>query len=333
MKDITYIVSGKRVLFISTKNRDYIRNQQEINMLQSHSDRYEEIVFNDKSYIKRILKVWGKCCCVNWKNIDVIVVGFAPQLVFPFLIYWNKKKTVVIDFFVSMYDTFVCDRSYFKKKSIAAKFLHWVDRFTLQHCSHVITDTKADRQYFSKEFQISDEKMIVLYMEADKSIYYPKPPNKAKEESVFRVLYFGSILPLQGVDIILDAIKLLSDRIDIFFTIIGPIRHKKYDSKESFSNAEFFEWLTQEELAAQIASADLCLAGHFNKNIEKAKRTIPGKAYIYEAMEKSMILGENSANHELFVEDERHCFVEMGNAEALAKTIVKQCETKRTIKR
>ena len=55
--------------------------------------------------------------------------------------------------------------------------------------------------------------------------------------------------------------------------------------------------------------------------IEKAKRTIPGKAYIYEAMQKKMILGDGCANRELYHEDERHFFVEMGNAEALANTV------------
>ena len=69
--------------------------------------------------------------------------------------------------------------------------------------------------------------------------------------------------------------------------------------------------------------SDLCLAGHFNKDINKAKRTIPGKAYTYEAMNKKMILGDNEATHELYEEgDGTHYFVEMGNAEKLAEKII-----------
>ena len=84
---------------------------------------------------------------------------------------------------------------------------------------------------------------------------------------------------------------------------------------------EYIKWLPQEKLAEYIGYADVCLAGHFNPEIEKAKRTIPGKAYIYEAMEKCMILGDNPATREIFAEDEKHYFVEMGNAEKLASTI------------
>ena len=86
-------------------------------------------------------------------------------------------------------------------------------------------------------------------------------------------------------------------------------------------NIEYIRWLTQEQLAEYIARADLCLAGHFNADIEKASRTIPGKAYIYHAMQKPMILGDNPANHELFDSDSDTIFVKMGSAEALSEAI------------
>ena len=73
-------------------------------------------------------------------------------------------------------------------------------------------------------------------------------------------------------------------------------------------NVLYFDWLSQDKLAEYIDMADLCLAGHFNKNINKAKRTIPGKAYIYEAMNKPMILGDNSATHELYNEGNKNIY-------------------------
>ena len=65
----------------------------------------------------------------------------------------------------------------------------------------------------------------------------------------------------------------------------------------------------------------------FNKEINKAKRTIPGKAYIYQAMGKPMILGENPANHELYSEkDPGITFVEMGSGRKLAEKILESAE-------
>lgn len=82
--------------------------------------------------------------------------------------------------------------------------------------------------------------------------------------------------------------------------------------------------MPQEKLAEKIASADLCLAGHFEKSIMKAHRTIPGKAYIYSAMKKPMILGDNEATRELYDESENGIyFTDMGNSQKLAHLIMK----------
>lgn len=98
MERIRKMTEGKHVLFISTKNKDYIRNQQEIRLLKRYAGVYDEIVFQDSSYIKRIVKVWLNCFKGECKKADVIFVGFAPQLLFPFLYKWTKNKVVIIDF-------------------------------------------------------------------------------------------------------------------------------------------------------------------------------------------------------------------------------------------
>lgn len=324
MDIISDLVRGRKVLFISTKNKDYIRNRQEIRLLKDAALSYEEVVFSDKSYIKRVIKVWTACCKGNWKKADVIFVGFAPQMIWPFLKKWKKKKTVMIDFFISMYDTCVNDRKYFKQRSVAAKILHKIDEITLRRCQYVIADTRAHKHYFSDEFHVPADKIQVMYLEADREIYYPRKADGSAQEDRFTVLYFGSILPLQGVEIVLEAAELLKDNGGIRFVVIGPV--KKNTKRYEGDNIEYIDWLSQKELAEKIAEADLCLAGHFNDKIDKAKRTIPGKAYIYEAMGRKMILGDNNANREFFTEDDRHYYVEMGNAAALAEQIVSIAE-------
>ena len=135
--------------------------------------------------------------------------------------------------------------------------------------------------------------------------------------------YFGSILPLQGIDTVLDAFRLLDNYSNLYFICIGPIQDDKLSTPRPVSaSIRYIDWLPQEELARYIAMADLCLAGHFNGTIGKARRTIPGKAYIYQAMKKPMILGDNAANHELFQESKDIIFVKMGNSHALANGII-----------
>ncbi len=312
---------NKRVLFVTTKNLDYLRNTQEIDLLKEQSDQVYVIGSNKKSYPARLLSVYMRLLFLSMKKFDVVFVGFAPQLIMPLFHFKMKKKYVIIDFFISVYDTLVFDRKKFKPKSVAAKLVKRLDTKTIQKADKVISDTKAHGEYFTKEFGLEPQKLEVLYLKADTRIYYPRENEKPERmQNRFTVLYFGSVLPLQGLDIILEAVELLKDAPQFHFIIVGPIQDKYIRPKSS--NIEYHVWLSQEELAEYISYSDLCLAGHFNKTIQKAKRTIPGKAYIYRAMDKPMILGENAANHELYSEQMQGIyFVEMGNPNALADKI------------
>lgn len=120
--------------------------------------------------------------------------------------------------------------------------------------------------------------MNTLYLHADESIYHPMITNRPSNlTDQYIVLFFGSILPLQGIDVILQAMDELKEHTDIHFICIGPITSKNtFRAKPISTNIQYINWLPQSELANYIAMADLCLAGHFHATIEKARRTIPG---------------------------------------------------------
>ena len=314
-------LAGKKVLFVTTKNLDYLRNTQELRLLKEAGANVTVIGSKEKSYPLRLLKVFGRLLFASCKQYDAVFVGFAPQLVLPFFGWKLKKSKLYIDFFISMYDTLCFDRKKFAPDSFVGKRILHFDRSTLKKADVILCDTLAHGRYFAEELGADSEKLQVLYLEADRSIYYPRHGEKPQEaQGKFTVLYFGSVLPLQGVDVVLDAMNRLKDQPDYCFYFIGPIG--KDVPLPQGENLHYIHWLPQEELAKYIDFADLCLAGHFNVSIEKAKRTIPGKAYLYHAMEKPMILGENPANHELYSEKEKGIyFVEMGSGEKLAEKI------------
>lgn len=313
-------LKNKNILFITTKNTDYLRNVQEINLL-SQDNTVDIVGYSDKSYIKRLLRVYFRLCFMSFKNYDSVFVGFAPQFILPLFNLKLKNKQKIIDFFISVYDTLVFDRKIFKQDGIPAKLCKWLDKKCIHSADTVICDTNAHGDYFASEFTVEREKIKTLYLSADTSVYKKqlceKPPHLNES---FVVLYFGSVLPLQGIDVVIGSAETVCRQKDIVFYFIGPL--KKHQKIPTASNFVHIDWLPQEKLAEYIGRADLCLAGHFNSEIDKAKRTIPGKAYIYEAMEKPMILGENPANHELFKPDKNHYFVEMGSSERLSEKIL-----------
>lgn len=314
-------IEGKNVLFIATKNEDYIRLQQEINLIKQYSLNCTIIVSKNKSYLKRILCVYRKLLTISVKKYDVIFVGFMAQMIIPMWQWKFRKKTVIVDFFISIYDTLVDDRKKIKDNGVLSKIVHKIDQFTVKKAKYIVCDTYAHGRYFGNEFRIESSKFIVLYLEADTSIYHPMGKMRPLEwEGKYLVLYFGSILPVQGVDVVMRAIEQLSDKKAIHFLIIGPVGDKV--KKASTDNVTYIKWLTQEKLAEYISFCDLCLAGHFSDVVGKARRTIPGKAYIYQAMRKKMVLGDSEANRELFEEIPGSIYyVPLGNPDSLSKKI------------
>ena len=59
MKTLIKEISGKSILFITTKNLDYIRNTQEIELLKQYAASVHVIGSSSPSYPRRLLSVWA----------------------------------------------------------------------------------------------------------------------------------------------------------------------------------------------------------------------------------------------------------------------------------
>ena len=328
------LISEKSVFFITPSDLDYIRNHQEIKLIRNHCNHLSVVAGSDNSqiaptgFIKLLKTILYAVKQLRKTTYDLVFIGGIPQAILPFLLPFIKKETIVIDFFISIYDTLVHDRRKIPANSLLAGVLKRIDQFTIKRAHAVITDTRAHGRYFSQTFGLCPSKTIVLYLNADDRIYFPKqPPRPAHLQNKFMVFFFGAMNPLQGAEIILQCAKLMSDHPQIIFSIVGPVQKLRPDIRKNIALPNVYivsQWMDQQGISQHIAMSDLCLAGHFNSEIEKASRVIPGKAYIYLAMDKKIILGDNAANRELFTgEDRRIDFVEMGNAQALQKVIIK----------
>ncbi len=329
--ELLKIIEGKKVLFITPSDADYIRNRQEINILQKSAQHLDIIAPKDvhgvsPTGIMRILSINLRVLASNIKKYDVIFIGGIPQLIIPMIRFRLRKKVLVIDFFISIYDTLVHDRQALSQQNPLSRVLKMLDRNALTAANHVIVDTREHAAYFSSTFGVDPDKMTVIYLEADKQIYYPRNVVRPRDLiDKFVVFFFGAMNPLQGAEVILGSAGILEKHENIVFIIIGP--YEKIENFELFSklkNVRFAaRWLPQAQIADYIAMSDVCLAGHFNAAVAKAARVIPGKAYSYLAMERPVIFGDNSANGELFSTETKNVhFVKMGDPAALADKIL-----------
>lgn len=306
------------VCYFGTYAPEYSRNKILISGLRENGVDCMECHTNLKGFFKYIDLVKK-----HWKikkRYDVMIVGFQGLHAI-ILAKFLTRKTIIFDAFLSIYDSMVMDRKSVKTGSFAAIYYWWLDKISMTLADIVLFDTNEHINYASKEFGIKKEKFRRIFIGADTSVFYP-----VKRESIskkFKVLFYGSFLPLQGIDYIVKAAKLLEKEKDIVFEIVGwgPEKEKIIGLFNYLkpNNLFFTGGQNQESLRKKGAEADVCL-GIFG-DTDKTKRVIPNKVYECLAMNKPVITSDTPATRELF-EDGELMFVKVSDHVSLANAII-----------
>lgn len=253
------------------------------------------------------------------RDFDFIFIGFFAQLlsqmIAPFV-----RKPIILDMFVSAFDTLVEDRKLTGKTTLLSRFLFWLDKQSGKHARLIFVDTLAQAEYFHEAFDIQLAKLKRVFVGCDEALFHPLPE---KPESR-TVLYYCSYLPLHGVDVVVEAAELLQTDASIQFRIIGEgIDYEKvrdFVREKQLANVELVMPVPLDQLPLEIQNSRICLGGHFGASA-KACRVIPGKVFQMIAMGKPVIVGDNGANRELLTHQVDSWFCEMNNSKALANAI------------
>ncbi len=260
------------------------------------------------------------------KNCDLIIVGYTGHfdIFLARLLNIFRRKPLIFDAFLSLYDTAVMDRKIVSPGSFKAKFLWWVDRFACKTADAVILDTNEHIDYFAREFGLERTKFIRAFVGEDNTIFRFQGASAGAKER-FNVLFFGTYIPLHGIEYILQAANILKEHSDISFKLvgIGPLLTKTLDTARSLGlkNTEFVTHLADyNELIKHIMDADICL-GIFG-NTDKAKRVIPCKIYDSMALGKPVITGDSPAVRELLTDGKDVMLCNMADPESLANAIL-----------
>jgi glycosyltransferase involved in cell wall biosynthesis len=311
-----------KILFISGREPAYIRNLMMLKCLEKNGIKIIDCSNSSTSYTARYLKVILNFFLQKNTAFDCVFVGFFGQPLVPIIRKFTKKP-IIFDAFLSAYDTMCFDRKSFMPNSPAGRFFYWLDRHSCENSDRILLDTNAHIDYFINTFGVRKDKFRRIFVGADDTTFYPR--EKKRTDSKFRVLYYSSYLPLHGTEYIIQAAKLLEHNSEIAFRIIGKgpelIKIRKLAQRLDIINVDFIDWVPYQELPLEIATADLCLGGHFS-SIDKAKRVIAGKTFQFIAMKKPVIIGDCLANRELFANKENALMVNMADAESLAEGVL-----------
>ncbi|ANI88120.1 hypothetical protein A9P82_01610 [Arachidicoccus ginsenosidimutans] len=267
------------------------------------------------------------------KEADVIFMPSFTHLDVP-LIRLFTKKPIIFDPLISRYLSKVFDYKTISKNSPRALKNFLKDKLSMQAANIVLCDTEAHKNYYHSTIGIAEKKLHVLRVGVNTDEYFPKKNEQKSSESRFIVGFYGSFVPLQGAEKIVEAAKLLFEQKDIYFKLIGSgfeferIKHLALNEYR-LDNVEFTGWIKEDELANEIDNFDIAL-GIFGDSL-KTDLVIPNKIYHYAAMQKAIVTKDTQGIREIF-SDKKNIVLCEANRASIAENIL-ALKTNATLKK
>lgn len=257
-------------------------------------------------------------------NPDVYILGFRGHEIFWIIRLIAVGKRLVFDEFMSPSDALLSE----KKAGVAGRFLGYLtlpfEWLCLHFSGHCLTDTQLHKSFIAARFGVPHDKIEVVYVGAvpgDKDPGHQTNTGKTDSNKPLSVLFYGTFLPLHGMDVVLRACKLLETK-PIEFRIIGGsgkplVRFLDLLDELQPGNVVHDSWVDFEDLQSTvIPNADLCLGGPFG-GTPQARRVITGKAFQFLAQSKPTVIGRIEEPVK-FVDRENCLLVDQASPESLA---------------
>jgi len=288
---------------------------QNIQVLECREDIRKNFFSIASAYVKLALK---------HKNLDydiMIIPLWRGAIALP-LAKIISRKPILWFANASVYDQLINDRKTFKPSSIQAKFISFFEKINARLSDMIIKESYADIDYFIGKFGGQKKKFRRLYLSADETLF---PLCSFKEsQKLFNVLYFGKFIPFHGIEIIIEAAKILSQNNEIIFNFCGEGQTKtemenlaaKYDLK----NVNFFGFIPHDSLLRTIKESDVCL-GIFGKT-GKETRMITNKIYSILCSQKPLVTVDLEVVKEINLKNEKNCILIPRDPKKLSEAIL-----------
>ncbi len=311
-----------RVLYFGTYERDYPRNAQVISALRGAGvevAEHHEPVWEARRHnwavrwtvAFRLFLAELRLRFSNHDEFDAVLVGYPGHFDVPHARRVAGKRPLVFNPLISLHDTLVGDRSRFREGLFTARILWVVDRRALRTADLVVADTEANADFLAELGDLPRSRVRVCLVGAEDRLFHAG----WRPDEPFRVLFVGKLIPLHGVETILEAARLAPE---LEVRVIGS---GQLDAllEERPPNVEWVRWIEYDDLPREYWGAG-CALGIFGTS-DKALRVIPNKAYHALACGAPLITADTPAARELLRDEENALLVPPGDPGALAEAM------------
>lgn len=255
-------------------------------------------------------------------NPDMYLLTFRGYEMLPFMRLVTIGKKLIFDEFVNLIEHTIYEHHKLKVGSIAAKMLQASYRFWLKSANLILSDTPSHADYSAKLMRLPRGQYVPLIVSTDEETFDVLEDKTSRTGDDLKVFFYGLyMLPLHGLSVMLDAMRLLKEQ-NISLHIIGG----KAGTDKIIHNAQregvhvtYETRVPYKDLVKYMHDADVCLGGPFGGTVQ-AQFVIGGKVFQFLQSGKPTIIGANKESY-IFTDKLDALVVEQANPKALADTL------------
>lgn len=253
-------------------------------------------------------------------NPDAYLLTFRGYEMLPWLLLVALGKRVIFDEFINALEWVAYEHKKFDPDSFLGKVFNTFYGFLLRHCDTILTDTEAHADLSAELSHVPRNTYVSIPVGTDETVFHP--PLKHVKKSNFDVFFYGNVLPLHGLPVLIETALLLKDVTKINFTFVGGKSKHRIAVEQAIAQGARITYKTYvpfAELPEYVHGASVCLGGPFGDSFQ-SQYVITGKTYQFLAAAAPTIVGISKASG--VFKDKQNCLlVPQGDSAALATAI------------
>jgi glycosyltransferase involved in cell wall biosynthesis len=296
-----------------------------------------------RSYFWRVISFLSFMLTSVWtalhvKDVD-LVMGTTPpifQAVSAWLVAVMRRKPFLLEV-RDLWPEFGVSMGVLKNP-VVIWLARWLEGFLYARATHILVNSPAYKEYIVGK-GVPEKKVTFIAYGTDVDMFNPNVDGSSMRGELglqdrFVVLYAGALGQANDIDTILRAAKRLSREEKIRFVLFGDGKDRPRLQAEAermgLSNVIFAGVRPKRDMPQVIACADVCLA--ILLDIPMFRTTYPNKVFDYMAAGRPTLLVIDGVARELIEASDGGVFINPGDDELLARTILELSRDDRRLK-
>jgi len=288
-------------------------------------------IFNMFSFILNILFNYNKLIKTKKIQKPDIIVGSTVHPFVPLLAkYLSKKFSSRYIFEIrDLWPKSFIDLGIWRENSIISRFFYYIEHVSIKNAQAIINLSPLTKQYLIERYRVHESKIFYVPNGAslDKSnSSHSITADQIKSTGKFNIVFTGSIIQSNKVELICESAKNLEQNTNIFFNIIGDGQEKELLIRKykNIKNIYWYNSVPKNEIQNVLNAADVLLL--IQGNVAWGSSN---KLYDYLAAGKPIISCVWVEHNDIISQINAGVSVPFENVEKIANTITKLSNLKK----